>query len=178
MRERVMELTKQAKSGRSAMEKLGEYKMEILNRCLSDSRLVKLLSYDSPDALFKPEIEDTSSLLYDRVFPFRFVPNPLEQQGTYLTLGVSGFRKHQEDLKVYDDYQSAEIYFYFFTHVDLMRTDNGIRQDLILAEIGRIFDGSRGLGMGELKIRYVNELWIHNNKFGGYSVAFTITDFN
>jgi hypothetical protein len=59
----------------------------------------------------------------------------------------------------------------------MMRTDSGVRQDIMLAEISRLFDGTKGIGMGELKLRYVNELWMHNNKFGGYSVAFTITDF-
>lgn len=151
--------------------------MEVLNRCLSDERLMKLIAHDSPDALFKKDSVDAYSLLYDRVFPYRFVPAPVEVQGTYLTLGVNGFRRHQEGWKIYDDYQAGEIYFYFFTHVDLMRTDSGVRQDLMLAEISRLFDGSKGIGMGELKLRYVNELWMHNNKFGGYSVAFTLTDF-
>lgn len=171
-------LTKDVKKrGLSTMEKLGEYKMEVLNRCLSDEKLVKLLKYDTMDALFKDEVEDPYALMYDRVYPYRFVPKPVEDQGTYLTIGVNGFRRHQEGFKVYDDYQAGEIYFYFFTHVDLMRTDSGVRQDVMLAEISRLFDGTKGIGMGELKLRYVNELWMHNNKFGGYSVAFTITDF-
>lgn len=159
------------------MEKLGEYKMEVLNRCLGSKELTKLIAHDSMDALFRADVEDPYSLLYKRVFPYRFVPDPVENQATYLTLGVNGFRRHQEGWKIYDDYQAGEIYFYFFTHVDLMRTDSGVRQDLMLGEISKLFDGTRGLGMGELKLRYVNELWMHNNKFGGYSVAFTLVDF-
>ena len=159
------------------MEKLPEYKMQVLQRCLESETLTKLLKYQSADALFKEDVEDKFSLMYERVYPYRFVPDPIEHQGTYLTLGVNGFRRHQEGFKIYDDYQAGEIYFYFFTHTDLMRTDSGVRQDLMLAEISRLFDGTRGIGMGELKLRYVNELWMHNNKFGGYSVAFTITDF-
>jgi hypothetical protein len=171
-------LTKSTKRGQSTMEKLGEFKMEVLKRCLEDDKLTKLLFYDAEDALFKPDVEDSyDKLMYKKVFPYRFVPDPIQHQGTYLTLGASGFRRHQEDYTIYDDYQSGEIYFYFFTHVDLMRTDSGVRQDLILGEISRLFDGTRGIGMGELKLRYMNELWMHNNKFGGYSVAFTITDF-
>lgn len=170
-------MTKTVKRGQSTMEKLGEYKMEVLKRCIEDEELAKLLSYDAEDALFRDKVENPNELMYKRVFPYRFVPDPLQQQGTYLTLGASGFRRHQEDYTIYDDYQSGEIYFYFFTHVDLMRTDSGVRQDLILGVISRLFDGTRGIGMGELKIRYMNELWMHNNKFGGYSVAFTITDF-
>ncbi|WP_260866685.1 hypothetical protein [Bacillus pumilus] len=115
--------------------------------------------------------------MYNRIYPYRFVPKTMETQGTWITLGVNGFRRHQDGFKVFDDYQAGEIYFYLFTHHDLMKTDSGVRQDLILGEIDKIFDGSTGLGMGELKLRYVNELWIHNNKFGGYSIAFTITDF-
>ena len=169
-------MTKQVKRGQSAIEKIGEYKMNILNRCLEDKELVKLLNYNDADALFKEDVKNPYSLLHTRVFPYRFVPSPVEVQGTFLTIGMSGFRRHQETFKTYDDYQSGEVYFYFFTHVDLMQTDSGVRQDLILARISRIFDGTTGLGMGELKLRYVNELWIHNNKFGGYSVSFTITD--
>lgn len=170
-------MTKQIKRGQSTMEKLGEYKMEVLNRILENEKLVKLLSYDKADALFLPRVEDSYSLLYERVFPYRFVPSTVENQATFITLGVNGFRRHQEGFKVFDDYQAGEIYFYFFTHVDLMRTDSGVRQDLMLAEISSMFDGTKGIGMGELKLRYVNELWLHNNKFGGYSIAFTITDF-
>jgi len=151
--------------------------MDVLGRVLESETLTKLLHYDKPDALFLPKVEDTSSLLYDRVYPYRFVPKPIEEMGTYLTLGVNGFRRHEEGYKIYDDYQSGEIYFYMFTHVDLMRTDSGVRQDLMLGEIDNLFDGAKGFGMGELKLRYVNELWMHNNKFGGYSIAFTITDF-
>lgn len=169
-------LTTQRKRGRSAIQKIPEYKMNILNRVFESETLTKLLAYDRPDALFQPNLEDASSLLYDRVFPYRFVPNPTEDQRTYLTLGVNGFRRDQEGFKVYDDYQAGEIYFYTFTYVDLMRTDSGVRQDLILGELDKLFDGITGLGMGELKLRYVNELWMHNNKFGGYSIAFTVTD--
>ncbi|WP_257129957.1 hypothetical protein [Bacillus cereus] len=172
-------MTKQIKRGKSAMEKLGEYKMEILNRCLESQVLAKLLKYDSEDALSKKDIEmdDAFSLMNTRVFPYRFVPTTIDEQGTFLTLGVNGFRRYQEGFTVFDDYQAGEIYFYFFTHVDIMRTDNGVRQDLMLAEISRLFDGTKGIGMGELKLRYLNELWIHNNKFGGYAVSFTVTDF-
>ncbi|QRV11476.1 hypothetical protein JR311_19935 (plasmid) [Bacillus velezensis] len=159
------------------MQKLPQYKMDVLNKVLESEKLTKLIGYDSPDALFKTPLESPQDLLYDRIFPFRFVPETVERQATYLTLGVNGFRRLQEGYKIYDDYQTGEIYFYLFTHHDLMKTDSGVRQDLILGELDNLFEGYRGMGMGELKLRYVNELWIHNNRFGGYSIAFTITDF-
>ena len=153
--------------------------MDMIYRVLQSDTITKLLAYDSMDALFLPSLDDEQKqgLIYDKIYPYRFVPDIIEDQGTYFTLGTNGFRRHQEGYKIYDDYQAGEVYFYFFTHVDLMRTDSGVRQDLILGEVDKIFDGSKGLGMGELKLRYVNELWMHNNKFGGYACAFTITDF-
>lgn len=172
-------MTSKSRTNQSAMQKIPEYKMTILNRVAESELLSKLLFYDQKDAMFQPDLteDQKQGLLYSRIFPYRFVPNPIEDQSTYLTLGVNGFRRNQEGFKIYDDYQAGEIYFYFFTHVDLMRTTHGVRQDLILGELDRLFDGNTGIGMGELKLRYVNELWMHNNKFGGYSVAFTVVDF-
>ncbi len=173
-------MTKQiTKRGKSAIQKLPQYKMDVLGRLLQSDTITKLLKYNTSDALFQDSLseDEKSALMYNRIYPYRFVPKTMETQGTWITLGVNGFRRHQDGFKVFDDYQAGEIYFYLFTHHDLMKTDSGVRQDLILGEIDKIFDGSTGLGMGELKLRYVNELWIHNNKFGGYSIAFTITDF-
>ncbi|MEX3625189.1 hypothetical protein [Viridibacillus arvi] len=167
------------KLGQSAIQKIPEYKLTILNKIAESEKLSKLLFYNRPDALFQPDLdeEQKQNLLYEKVFPYRFVPDPVENQGTFLTLGVNGFRRNQEGYTIYDDYQAGEIYFYFFTHVDLMKTTHGVRQDLILGELDRLFDGNTGIGMGELKLRYVTELWMHNNKFGGYTVAFTVVDF-
>ncbi|HHB2481310.1 TPA: hypothetical protein ACORDH_002761 [Bacillus cereus] len=170
-------MEKLTKLGVSTVEKLSEYKMEILNRVLESDKLTKLIKYSTRDALFKPSLEDPYELMHTHIYPYRFVPATVDEQKTFLTLGVNGFRRHQEGFKTFDDYLSGELYFYMFTHHDLMRTDTGVRQDLMLSEIVKMFEGTKGLGMGELKMRYVNELWMHNNKFGGYSIAFTVTDF-
>lgn len=150
--------------------------MEVINRIIQSKELTKLLQYDTPDALFMEDVENPESLIHSRVFPYRFMPNPIENQGTFITIGIGGFRAHENGYDVYDDYRTGSVYFYVFTHVDLMRTHSGTRQDLIIAELDRIFDKSKGIGMGELKGSYMNELWIHNNKFGGYTVGYAITD--
>ncbi|MCY8228687.1 MULTISPECIES: hypothetical protein [Bacillus subtilis group] len=167
------------KQGKSAIQKLSEYKTTVLNRVIESDTLSKLLFYDKPDALSQKSLteDERLGLLHTRVYPYRFVPQPTETQTTYLTLGVNGFRRNQEAFKIYDDYQAGEIYFYLFTHVDLMRTNHGVRQDLMLGEMDRLFEGFTGIGMGELKLRYATELWMHNNKFGGYSIGFTVVDF-
>lgn len=168
------------KSGQSAVQKIPQYKNEIIGQLLQSEMIVKLLSYDSTDALFrdKPSDDKISSLIYDRIFPYRFVPNPIEDVGTYITLGMSGFTPHMQGYDMYDDFQNGTIYFYIFTHIDIMQTDSGVRTDLIVGEIDRIFNGyTGGLGMGELKLNWMTELWMHNNKFGGYNTSYTLTDF-
>lgn len=166
------------KVGISAIEKIGEYKMEILNRISNSDRLSKLIAIDRSDALFSDDLseEEKSGLLYDRIYPFRFVPEATSEARTYLTLGISGFTHLRENLKTYHDYQSGSVFFYVFTHVSLMRTDSGVRQDLLISELDRLFEGTRGLGIGELKLNGLNELWLHNNKFGGYAINYTISD--
>lgn len=166
------------KIGMSALEKIGEYKMEVLNRIIESDKLSKLIAIDKSDVLFNDNLSDSEkySLLYERVYPYRFVPEATSKASTYLTLGISGFTHLREGIKTYDDYQRGLIYFYIFTHNSLMKTDSGVRQDLILSEIDKLFEGTRGLGMGELKLNGLNELWMHNNKFGGYAVNYAVTD--
>lgn len=151
-----------------------------MNKILESEKLTKLLFFNETDALFREITEDQRySLMYDRIYPFRFVPDPVEIKKSFITIGLSGFRKLQEGFNIYEDYQAGEVYFYIFTHTDLMRTDSGVRQDLMLGEIENLFDGVSDIGnMGKLKLRYANELWFHNNKFGGYTVSFTVSDFS
>lgn len=166
------------KYGQTLVEKIPKYKMDVLNQILESDEITKLISYDTPDAPYRKSLtqEQRDELLYERVFPFRFVPDAIENQGTFITMGVGRVRMLEEGYTVYDDYQSGQVTFYIFTHVDLMRTHGGIRQDLVLAEISKIFDKNRTLGIGELKIRSLDELWIHNNKFGGYTISFSMVD--
>ena len=152
--------------------------MDVLNQILASDEIAKLLMYDTADAPFRdaPTEEEKEALLYEKVFPFRFVPDAIENQGTFITMGVGRVRRLEEGYTVYDDYTTGQVTFYIFTHVKLMRTQGGIRQDLLLTEIDKIFDKNRTLGIGELKLRGVEELWIHNNKFGGYTVSFSMVD--
>lgn len=165
------------KRGKSALQNIPLYKNEIITRMLENEKLMKLVAYDRADCLKMPVLEDSSELMYDRIFPYRFVPEPTQSQKTYLTIGMSGFRRAQEGFKIYDDFNSGDIYIYLFTHVDIMKTNSGVRQDLILGEIDKMFNGVGGIGFGQLKLRYTNEIWFHNNKFGGYSLVYSVTDF-
>ena len=160
------------------IEKIGEYKMEILNELVNSDKLSKLIHYNVPDALFQPSLseEEKQSLIYTKVFPYRFNPNPVEDQGTFLTIGVGRIKNLSGEYRTFNDYRIANIYFYLFTHMDLMRTHAGVRQDAMLSEIDKIFDGKNGVGIGALAVSNVDELWIHNNKFGGYTVTLSVVD--
>jgi hypothetical protein len=159
-------------------QKITEYKNKVINRIFENKELCKLLYYNEPDALFKPDVENPKkTLMYKSVFPYRFVPDIVDNQQTYLTLGVGRLNNSESGFKVYNDYRTLMIYIYFFTHVDLMRTSVGVRQDFMLGEIDKLFNRKKeSIGMGDTPIGYVSELWSHNNKFGGYATSYNITD--
>lgn len=160
------------------VEKIPEYKMKVMNKLLESDVIAKLLYYKSQDAMFNKDLtdEEKEDLFYKNIYPFRFVPDTIEEQNTYITFDVGRIRGLEVGYNIYDDYLSGQVTFYLFTHVELMRTHNGIRQDLLLAEMSKLFNKDRTLGIGELNIRGVEVFYMHNNKFGGYMLSFSITD--
>lgn len=160
------------------VQRIPTYKLKVLDKLKESDVISKLLHYDTSDAMRKPNLteDEKDDLIYSRIYPYRFVPDIIENQGTYITIGLGSVRLYEQGYDIYDDFTSAQLNFFIFTHQGLMRTNSGIRQDLLVAEVSKIFDKDRTLGIGELKIRSMDELWIHNNKFGGYTISFQLVD--
>lgn len=160
----------------SLAQKIPIVKGEIMNRVMNNPTLQRLLKYDVDTALREPLLDNPKKdLLYKKVFPYRFVPDAIEKQGTYITVGAY-LSPMADGFGYAKNYNSLTFYLYIFTHVDLMITKSGIRQDLMLSEIDKIFDKTPIVGMGNARMRGVEELWLHNNKFGGYVIGYTIGD--
>ena len=172
------ELAQKRKYGKDIVEKIPEYKMKVLKKVLESDVIAKLLYYKSADALFRPDLteEQKDELLYKNVYPYRFMPDTIEVQDSFITFDIGRIRALEVGYDIFDDYKNGQVTFYLFTHTELMRTHSGIRQDLILAELSKLFNKDRTLGIGELNIRGVEVLYMHNNKFGGYTLSFTIID--
>lgn len=162
----------------SLASKIPKIKDQAMNRLIENPTIQRLVRYDTANALREKVLDSDvarSELLYSRIFPYRFVPQAIEEQGTFITIG-SYFTPMASGFGYAQNFNNLTLYFYVFTHVDLMRTKSGVRQDLLMTEIDKIFDKTNLEGMGLIRMRGVEELWLHNNKFGGYVMAYTIGD--
>ncbi|UDM72741.1 hypothetical protein [Vagococcus fluvialis] len=155
-----------------------EWKQRAMELMCKDEDLCKLLKYDTPDALSKPKLsEDESYELVDtHIFGYRYNPVPVAKTGSFIGMGLSNFVPQEGFRQFSDDYLMGYLYFYILVDTEIMKTDTGYRQDLILSRIYEIFHESREFGVGETRVETIVELWQHNNKFGGYSAGYKIIE--
>jgi hypothetical protein len=158
--------------------KIGEWKQRAMELLLADDELVKLLKYDTPDALLKDNLteEERFELIDKSIIGHRYNPKPVSEQKSFITMGLSNWVPQESFRQFSDDYIMGYFYFYILVDVQIMKTDTGYRHDLILSRIYDIFQESRFFGMGELKMETCIDLWEQNNSFGGYTVGFKIME--
>lgn len=156
-----------------------EWKQEVMRLLINDNELSKLLTYRTEDCLSKPNLTDDEKedLINSSVYGYRYIPDVAEDQKAYVSLSLSNFVPQEGFRQFSDDYVHGYLFFYILVDTAIINTDEGYRNDLILARIYDIFQGRKNvIGMGELRMEACNELWQHSNKFGGYTLGFRLTD--
>lgn len=158
--------------------RFSEWKQKAIEMMIQDEDLVKLLKYDTEDALNRPSLteDEAYNLVNEHIFGYRYNPHPVDSTGSFIGMGLSNFVPQEGFRQFSDDYLMGYLYLYILVDTEIMITDTGYRQDLILERVYEIFQENRGFGMGELRVETSLELWQHNNKFGGYSVGFRIVE--
>lgn len=155
------------------------WKQMILDRMISDEVLAKLLYHNSQDALRRPDLteEEKHSLYNNKVFGYRYNPKIVEEAEQYITVGISRFAPTEGFRTVSDKYISGYIFFYILVNNQNMKMETGYRQDLLADRVHSLFHGDREIGIGKLKFDSLVENWEHNNKLGGYTLGFKVTDY-
>ena len=126
------------------LDELFSYKNQLMNDLLTSETIVKLLSEDGVTLV------DPDDLIYDRVFPFEYIPDVQEHGKTFICCevdigGVSG-----------KTFLSPRIYLWVFTHKSKLRLPGGgLRLDRLTSEIVEKLNGSRVYSLGELNLRNV-----------------------
>lgn len=163
----------------NAIKNITKWKNEILEEIVKDDELAKLLAYNTPDALALPvpTEEQRYSLINDCVSGYRFIPEIADTSRSWISLSTSNFVPQEGFRQFSDDYLMGFIFFYILVDTSIMETETGYRQDLIASRIYEIFQGSRELGIGEIRLESFIENWEHNNKLGGYTMGFRTVDF-
>lgn len=147
------------------LKELGEYRSKIMKALCSDQEIVNLIT-DYPYSTVPDR-----SLMYTKIFPYAYDPDLTTTTDTYIC-----FRVYVPEV-MNKTFKRMSICFYVFTHQSNVRTDHGLRCDLIAERIEELFNGSMDLGVGRLKLSGVTDI-NPAPKFHGLAIEYTVSEFN
>lgn len=153
-------------------QELSGYINNTLLTLIGSQDLCKLLYYNSPNPLSEPDISDTYSLLFSKIYPVPKLLYAADEAGSLLTVIFDEFQ-----LGGNVGYKNGTIVFNIISHIDTWRIDGGLRPYSIANEIDTIFNNKRIAGIGKMVFDRMRFLWV-NDKFSGYTLEYKIIDFN
>lgn len=155
----------------SRFSNLARDKATVIDKITSCNDIMKALYYNETNFLDQPDL-DWTSLLFDRLYPHRFVPGTSDQKKTYIAVSFGKYKP------VKNAFKSGLITFSVFTHQDLFRTDYGsLRTDYIITKLDEIFNEVEGLGVGKAEFYDMDALSVNADYHGSY-ISYKTYDFN
>lgn len=144
-----------------------DYKNRLMYDLLSDKEIVSLL-----DSSVQTADEAYDRLAYKRVFPFDYIPETIEDAGTYICFDV-------DIQKVLNKtYLVPVVYIWLFSHKSLLRLEEGgVRTDVLCSKISERINGSPYYGLGKLEL-YSVKRYAPISDYQGKIMMFQAEDFN
>ncbi|WP_124116933.1 hypothetical protein [Paenibacillus xylanexedens] len=155
----------------SRFSELSKYRLEVLDRLLSDSGILKAVIHNNTNFLDKdiPNVED---VVYKHIYPHRFIPKTSDEKKTYVTIYFGNYQP------VGTSFKSGYVTFTVLSHQDLYRTDYGcMRVDYIIQKIDELMNQTRGIGIGKVKFSKMDEVSLNTDYHGMY-ITYKLHDFN
>jgi hypothetical protein len=164
----------------SKFDELNRNLMDVMSKLVSSQNLCKLLLYTSDNPFVEPDIVDTSSLIFNKIFPIPKLPDTVESvqnvKGSLLTAVF-------EDIKIGSTnrgFKNSLLCFNIYCHIDLWQmseTGGKLRPFSIMQEIDTLFNDQRVIGLG--RMQFVRSRPIAANATNiGYKIDYEICDFN
>lgn len=156
----------------SRFEELGQNKTTILMKLIEDERIVKCLTNNEQNFLDVPLPVnfDSTSCIYNTIFPYRFIPTTQESAKSFITMRF-GYRSNGRTFKI------GSIYFYLIVHNTLLTTSYGsLRYDMLLNYIDEVFNSSEELGFDDLEFSETDE-FIVNESYCGIYISYKLREF-
>ena len=156
----------------SRFAELGQNKLTILMKLIGNEDIVKCLVNNQSNFLdiSLPVGFDVASLIYDSIYPYRFVPQIQTEPKTFITMRF-GYKPNGMT------YKNGSIYFYILTHNSIIRTDYGmLRYDFLANKIDELMNSSRDIGLGKLPFYDMDDFIVNENYIGIY-LAYKSTEF-
>jgi hypothetical protein len=117
------------------LEDLNEDIKKVLLKTIESDKITKFLAYSQYDVLSQPTVPNPSGLLYTKIFPFRYIPDTLEEENAYLTISFGKIKPTVSNPR----FKVNVVTFYAICHKNLVITKQGLRYFCILNEIENMF---------------------------------------
>ncbi|KAA9007386.1 hypothetical protein F4V43_02545 [Paenibacillus spiritus] len=142
---------------------------------LADNQnLCKLLFYPSNNPYQEPEIDDTSSLFFTKIFPFPKIPDVKDEAGSYLSIYFDRYRIGSNR-----GTKEGCIVFTAIVHNNLWRMENTgeLRPYSLLHEIDETINRESGLGIKKIEFDSMEFVYV-NESYSGYRIIYQISSVN
>lgn len=146
------------------LEELSKYKIKIM-KALCMSRSIQQL------ILLKESVNEGREMMYTNIFPYSFIPDTVTKASTFICFEIEVKRVLNRTFK------DINILFWIFSHQSLIRTEEGIRPDVLANEVDKMFNGNRDLGLGTTELKLVT-LINPAKDYHGRTLVYKSTDFN
>jgi len=149
------------------LEEFTTYKQTLMQAICTSDKIVELIKLDTD-----PQNVTGKDLRYKRIFPYNYVPLTTEIAQTFICFTVTA-------PNVKDDLISElRLSVFVFTHQDLMRTDKGMRTDLLVSEIDKLLNGSTEYGLGRVSLKMCDVMQVPCKGYSGLCSVYAVKDFN
>lgn len=147
--------------------------MKVLNKLIENQNLCKLLQYNDTSPLSGSNINDTSKLLFNKIYPFPFTPEVDSEASSIINVLFDNFELNKSN----SDFKNNQLVLIVICHNDLWKIDGMLRPFAILNELDNLFNLKNGYGIGKNQFGRGNLFWA-NEKYSGYRVTYELCDFN
>ena len=149
------------------LEEFTAYKQTLMKEICTSEPIVDLLKLDSDPADITGK-----DMRYKRIYPYNYVPIVIENAQTFICFTVTA--PNVKDNVV----SELRLTIYVFTHQDLMKTNNGMRTDLIVSEIDKLLNRSTKYGLGKVALKMCDVMQVPCQGYSGLFSVYSVKDFN
>jgi len=157
----------------SKFEELNDNIMSVLFKLIDNQNLCKLLNYASYDPLAEEDMQNTTTLLFDKIYPFPFSPDVDTEARSQLNVLFEDFKLGKDN----PAFKNNQVTFVIVCHSSLWRINDMLRPFAIMKEIDTLFNSKNVIGIGKMEFSSGNLAWV-NEKYSGYRVSYKVYDFN
>lgn len=149
------------------LEEFTSYKQTLMKAICTSESITNLMKLESD-----PDTITGKDMRYTRIYPYNYVPLTIEVAQTFICFTVTAPNVRDNLIS------ELRLTIYVFTHQDLMRTDSGMRTDLIISEIDKLLNGSTEYGLGKVSLRSCDVMQVPCQGYSGLFSVYSVKDFN